>query len=93
LLLTALGAAAGAAGGGLSAGILNAMFVRDLKEVLEPGRAALFLVVRSSGDPTRAIDALRPLSPRVLRTTLNDTAERRLREAFAEQVQMKPDQS
>jgi uncharacterized membrane protein len=39
LVGAAVGAAGGAAGAGLSAGILSAMFVRGVKEVLEPGRA------------------------------------------------------
>ena len=84
LLFAALGAAAGAAGAGLSAGVLNAMFVREVREVLQPGRAALFLVVRGSSDPDRAIDELQPLSPRVLRNTLDETAQRRLIAAFTE---------
>jgi uncharacterized membrane protein len=83
LLGAAVGAASGAVGAERSAGILNAMFVREVKEVLKPGRAALFLVVSGGGtDPSRAVDALRPLSPRVVRTTLSEAAERRLLAAF-----------
>jgi uncharacterized membrane protein len=86
LLVSAIGAAAGAVGGGLSAGILNAMFVREVREVLQPGRAALFLVVRNTVDPSSAIDALRPLSPRVLRTNWDESEQRRLIAALAEDL-------
>jgi uncharacterized membrane protein len=86
LLMAAIGAAAGAVGAELSAGILNAMFVRGLKEVLEPGRAALFLVVKEAVDPSKTIDALRPLSPRVLRTNWSEADEQRLIAALAEDV-------
>ena len=85
LLFAAIGAAAGAAGAGLSAGILNAMFIRDVKELLEPGGAALFMVVSGGTDSSRAIDALRPLNPRVLRTTLTEAAERKLLAAFGDE--------
>jgi uncharacterized membrane protein len=86
LLSAAVGALAGVLGGELSAGILNAMFVRELKEVLEPGRAALFLVVREAVGPARTIDALRPLPPRVLRTNWDESDEQRLIAALAEDV-------
>jgi uncharacterized membrane protein len=83
VLFAAVGAAAGAAGTGLSALGLNQWFLRQLDETLEPGRAALFVVV-SDADPERAIQALRPLAPRVLRTTLPADAERRLLAAFTD---------
>lgn len=86
MLFTALGAAAGAAGAGLSAGVLNALFVRRLRELLQPGRAALFLVVTHADDPSRVIEALRPLSPEVLRTTLDETTQRRLIATFSEEA-------
>jgi uncharacterized membrane protein len=81
VLFAAVGAAAGAAGAGLSALGLNQWFLRQLDATLEPGRAALFVVV-SNADPEPAIQALRPLAPRVLRTTLPADAERRLLAAF-----------
>jgi hypothetical protein len=51
LLGAAVGAASGAVGAELSAGIRNAMFVREVKEVLKPGRATLFLVVSGGRTP------------------------------------------
>jgi uncharacterized membrane protein len=70
--------------GELSALGLNQWFLRQVGETLEPGRAALFAVVSDAGDPERAIQALRPLGPRVLRTTLDDAAEQRLLAAFTD---------
>lgn len=78
LLSAAVGAAAGAVGGKISAGILNAKFVRDLRASLEPGRAALLLVVRNVLDGDMAVDQLKTLSPQVIRTTWTDEDERRL---------------
>jgi len=83
VLFAAVGAVAGAAGAGLSALGLNQWVLRQLDETLEPGRAALFVVV-SDADPERAIQALRPLAPTVLRTTLPADAERRLLAAFTD---------
>ena len=82
VLFAAVGAVAGAAGAGLSALGLNQMFLHQVRETLEPGRAALFVVVRGGADPERAIEALQPLAPRVLRTNLPPDAEQRLLAAF-----------
>jgi uncharacterized membrane protein len=84
LIGAVVGAAAGLAGAGLSSVILDAMFVHKVKEVLEPGRAALFLVVGGATDPALTIDALKPLSPQVIRTTLDERTERQLIAAFTQ---------
>jgi uncharacterized membrane protein len=76
-------AVAGAAGAGLSALGLNQWFLRQVDETLQPGRAALFVVVSGGADTERAIEALAPLGPRVLRTNLDPAAEQRLA-AFTE---------
>jgi uncharacterized membrane protein len=81
---SAVGAAAGAAGVGLSALGLNQWFLRQVDETLEPGRAALFVVVSGGADHERVIEALQPLAPRVLRTNLDSAAEQRLLAAFTE---------
>src|SRR4029450_9060256 len=82
-LSPAAGAVPGAAGAGLSALGLNQWFLRQLDETLEPGRAALFVVV-SDADPDPGIQALAPRAPRVLRTTLPADAERRLLAALTD---------
>jgi uncharacterized membrane protein len=84
VLFAAVGAVAGTAGGGLSALGLNRWFLHQVNETLGPGRAALFVVVSGGADPDRAIDALQPLGPRVLRTTLDPAVEQRLLAAFTE---------
>ena len=84
VLFAAVGAAAGAAGAGLSALGLNQWFLRQVAETLGPGRAALFVVVSGGADSERAIEALKPLGPRVLRTTLDPAAEERLLAAFTD---------
>jgi uncharacterized membrane protein len=84
VLFAAVGAVAGAAGAGLSALGLTQWFLRQVDETLQPGRAALFVVVSGGADPERAIEALAPLGPRVLCTTLPADAERRLLAAFTE---------
>jgi uncharacterized membrane protein len=77
-------AVAGAAGAGLSALGLNQLFLHQVRETLEPGRAALFVVVSGGADRERAIETLQPLGPRVLRTNLDPAAEQRLLAAFTE---------
>jgi uncharacterized membrane protein len=84
VLFAAVGAVAGAAGAGLSALGLNQLFLHQVRETLEPGRAALFVIVSGGADRERAIETLQPLAPRVLRTTLDPAAEQRLLAAFTE---------
>ena len=68
---------AGAASGAVAGTVLGML-------LLEPGRAALFLILSVSADPQKAIDALRPLAPRVLHTTLDPAADQRLLAAFTD---------
>ncbi|MEU4605017.1 DUF1269 domain-containing protein [Kribbella sp. NPDC023972] len=90
LLSAAVGAAAGAVGGTISAGILNAKFVRDLRQTLTPGHAALLLVIRTVIDGDKAIEELRSLTPEILRTSWTDEDERRLIAALAERPDNRP---
>jgi hypothetical protein len=73
VLFAAVGAVAGAAGAGLSALGLNQWFLRQVDETLEPGRAALFVVVSGGADPERAIETLQPLGPRCFAPTCPPT--------------------
>jgi uncharacterized membrane protein len=77
----AIGAAAGAAiGVALDRGV-NAGFVDEVKETLQPGRSALFLVVRQA-DLDAVMAAVRDLNGDVLQTTLSEEAESALRAAL-----------
>ena len=77
----ALGAAAGAAvGASLDRGVSRS-FVNDVKETLQPGRSALFLVVKET-DGDAAVAALRPFTGEVIQTTLPEESEEALREAL-----------
>ena len=77
----ALGAAAGAAvGASLDRGVSRS-FVNEVKETLQPGRSALFLVVKETeGDA--AVAALRPFTGELIQTTLPEESEEALREAL-----------
>jgi uncharacterized membrane protein len=67
----------------LSALGLNQWFLRQVGETLEPGRAALFLVVSDVADPQQAIDGLVHWVPGCC-TTLHPEAEQRLLAALTD---------
>jgi uncharacterized membrane protein len=77
----AIGAAAGAViGAALDRGV-SSDFVDEVKKTLQPGRSALFLVVKEAdADATTA--ALRQFKGDVIQTTLDSEAEEALREAL-----------
>jgi uncharacterized membrane protein len=73
----AVGAATGAVAGKLTDVGVNDQFVKEVANQLEPGRAAVFALVRHS-TPDRVRDALRPFEPTVLRTNLTKEREEEL---------------
>ncbi|MEU5685118.1 DUF1269 domain-containing protein [Streptomyces venezuelae] len=77
----AVGAATGAVAGKLSDIGVNDAFVKEVANTLEPGRAAVFALVRRS-TPDRVREALRPFNPTVLRTSLTKDREEELVEAL-----------
>jgi uncharacterized membrane protein len=84
-LVPVIGLAAGAAGGALAGkmadvGVDEAM-VQRIAAQLEPGRAAIFALIRRS-TPDKVVDALRPYHPTVLRTSLSKEREEDLVEAL-----------
>jgi len=82
LLGVALGAASGAIGGALADYGINDDFMKKLSESLQPGNAALFLLVRKvSGD--KVLEAIKGSGGTVLKTSLDDTKEKALRDALA----------
>ncbi len=82
LLGVALGAASGAISGALSDYGVNDDFMKKLSESLQPGNAALFLLVRKvTGD--KVLEALKGTGGTVLQTSLDDSKEKALRDALA----------
>ncbi|WP_234426448.1 DUF1269 domain-containing protein [Streptomyces niger] len=77
-LMPVFGAAAGAATGAVAGKLrdvgLNDAFIKETAGALEPGRAAVFALVRRS-TPDRVRDALRPFHPTVLHTSLTKERE------------------
>ena len=82
-----LGAALGAAGGGAGAALhdvgVDDDFARELAAALEPPRAALVLLVRDA-TADKVLPEIREYGGRVIRTSLSDDAEARLRERLGE---------
>lgn len=76
-----LGAAAGAAiGASLDTGV-SGKFIEDVKKQLEPGKSALFLVVRESNIEA-VLGALRSHRGKVIQSTLDSQLESALRDAL-----------
>ncbi|PKV90110.1 DUF1269 domain-containing protein [Streptomyces sp. TLI_146] len=73
----AVGAATGAVAGKLTDVGINDAFIKEIAGTLEPGRAAVFALVRRS-TPDRVREALRPFAPTVLRTSLTKQREEEL---------------
>ncbi len=83
LLGAAVGAGAGALSGALTDYGINDEFMKDVGSVLQPGQAALFMMVRTNASD-RVIERLGEHGGRVLRTNLDTDAENHLRKAFDE---------
>lgn len=81
LIGMAVGAGAGALGGALSDYGINDNFMKDVAEILQPGQAALFMMVRQNASD-KVIERLGSKGGRVLRTNLDTDAENHLRRAF-----------
>ena len=56
-------------------------FIKSVEQQMQPGTSALFLLVRQV-TLDKVLDALRPLDPEVLQTSLTAEQEQNLREAF-----------
>ncbi|MET8473015.1 DUF1269 domain-containing protein [Streptomyces sp. NPDC006422] len=80
----AVGAATGAVAGKLTDIGINDAFVKETARALEPGRAALFALVRRT-TPDRVQDALRPFNPTVIHTSLTKDREEELVKALQSQ--------
>ncbi|MBS0238674.1 MAG: DUF1269 domain-containing protein [Proteobacteria bacterium] len=82
LLGAAIGAASGAVGGALSDYGINDAFMKELAANLHPGDAALFVEVKKMTDD-KVLEAIRGTGGVVLKTSLNDSKEKALRDAIA----------
>jgi uncharacterized membrane protein len=82
LLGVALGAASGAISGALTDYGINNDFMKQISESLQPGNAALFLLIRKvTGD--KVLEAVKGSGGTVLKTSLDDSKEKALRDALA----------
>ena len=85
LLGAIVGGAAGAAGGALSDIGVDDNFARNLGDRLEPGKAALLVLVRES-TPDKVLPEIEQYGGQVLQTSLSDEAEGRLRDALGDRA-------
>lgn len=77
-----IGAASGALGGLLADFGINDKFMKDLAETIQPGNAALFVLIRSmTGD--KVLEHMKGTGGVVLKTSLDNEKETALREAIA----------
>ena len=81
LLGLAVGAGAGAISGALTDYGIDDKFMKDVATILQPGQAALFMMVRTNASD-KVIERLGEKGGRVLRTNLDSDAENHLRRAF-----------
>ena len=78
----AIGAITGAIAGSLTDVGIDDDFIKEVGNTIEPGDSALFLLV-AEATPDKVIEALKPFHPTVLRTSLTEEQEARLKENFA----------
>ena len=82
LVGVALGAGAGALGGAMTDFGIDDKFMKALGDSLQPGNAALFLLVRKM-TADKVFEDLRGVGGTVLRTSLDHAKEQALRDALA----------
>ena len=84
-LMPHVGFFVGAAGGGLAGALTDVGvdddFMRELGDMLQPGSAALFLLIRQMTED-KVLDELKGIGGKVLRTSLDHSKEQQLREAL-----------
>jgi uncharacterized membrane protein len=79
----AIGAASGALGGALTDYGVDDKFMKELSSSLQPGNAALFVLVRKM-TADKVLDALKGTGGVVLKTSLDHTREQALRDAISQ---------
>lgn len=78
----AVGAASGGAAGALTDLGVDDKFMKQLAQELQPGAAALFVLVRES-TPDKVLPRISPYGGTVMHSSLSDEAEAQLRDALA----------
>jgi uncharacterized membrane protein len=81
----ALGAASGALGGALSDFGINDAFMKELSASLNPGNAALFVLIEHM-TADKVLNEIKDAGGTVLKTSLDETKEKALRDALAQTV-------
>lgn len=83
----AIGGLAGGGMGALSGSLadygINDQFIKELGSTIPENSSALFLLVKSS-TPDKVLPEIEPFNPRVLKTSLSDEQEEKLKAAFAD---------
>jgi uncharacterized membrane protein len=92
ILGVALGAASGALGGALSDYGINDAFMKELSTNLQPGNAALFVLVKNI-TADKVLREIQDAGGTVLKTSLDDSKEQKLREALAKASAEQPPQT
>ena len=85
ILVAAVGAGAGALSGALTDFGINDKFMKDLSDSLQPGNAALFVLVRKM-TTDKVLADLQGVGGTLLKTSLDHSKEAALREALAGHV-------
>jgi uncharacterized membrane protein len=78
----AIGAASGGAAGALTDYGIDDKFMKGLGDKLEPGGAALFVLVRSS-TPDKVLPRVSGYGGEILHTSLSEEAEETLRDSIS----------
>jgi uncharacterized membrane protein len=81
ILGMAVGAGLGALTGKLAKGAINKEFEQRIRDELQPGTSALFLVVEAV-TPDKAVEALSQFGGTVLKSSLSKETEAELQEAL-----------
>jgi uncharacterized membrane protein len=77
----AIGAVSGAIGGKMSDYGIDDDFIKEVSETIEPGHSALFLLVKDV-TPDKVLDEITKYDATVMRTSLSNEDEAKLRSAF-----------
>jgi len=91
LIGVALGAASGALGGALTDYGINDSFMKELTATLKPGNAALFVLIQEM-TADKVLREIQDAGGTVLKTSLDDSKEKLLREALAKAAAAEPTQ-